>query len=189
MAPYIEDGEYVPGWKKRRRFRDMAFTDMDEEMEKYSEDLPKDETETSEDQPKKKRRRQKKGKKKDSEETNSSEKDTPAVEETETKASTAGDTKAGISTDATEETTKTKRSRKKKGKKAKKSESSTADIPESTIENHDDKESVKDVEEDLTPNEEPKVKKDKKKKKKKSSKKKQKVEGVSSSRLASYGLN
>ena len=33
MAPYDEDGEYVPGSKKRRRFRDMAKQEINEEME------------------------------------------------------------------------------------------------------------------------------------------------------------
>ena len=61
MAPYNEDGEYVPGWKKRRRFREMAKDEIDEEKEKHMPKASKGETETEE--PKKKRRRQKKGKK------------------------------------------------------------------------------------------------------------------------------
>ena len=38
MAPYIKDGEYVPGSKKRRRFRKMASAEIDEEMKKYAKE-------------------------------------------------------------------------------------------------------------------------------------------------------
>lgn len=67
MAPYIEDGEYVPGAKKRRRFRDMSRQEIEEEMQKYAsknvkEDAADTHGEDHDEQPKKKRRRQKKKK-------------------------------------------------------------------------------------------------------------------------------
>ena len=67
MAPYDEEGEYVPGTKKRKRFREMNKMDLkDIELEEQKA-IGNVNDKTSEEGgiPKKKRRRQKKGKKKD----------------------------------------------------------------------------------------------------------------------------
>ena len=62
MAPYDEGGEYVPGTKKRKRFREMFKADYDETRSSYhtGEEAKEDVANHG-----KKKRRQKKGKKKD----------------------------------------------------------------------------------------------------------------------------
>jgi protein KRI1 len=62
MAPYDEGGEYVPGTKKRKRFRDMFKADYHETRASnhLGDDAEEEVANTG-----KKRRRQKKGKKKD----------------------------------------------------------------------------------------------------------------------------
>ncbi len=164
MAPYNEDGEYVPGWKKRRHFRDMTKEEISEEVSKHLKETPKEED--GDEEPKKKRRRQKKGNKKESS------KGTPQVESLHSGESNESKTESN-----TKE--KLKRSRKKKGKKISKNatEEESIEATNDVVKNTDhipdiaDKEAMK--------------KRDRKRKKKS---KKQKVDGVSSSRLASYGF-
>ena len=164
MAPYIEDGEYVPGSKKRRHFREMSKAEIESEVQKSSK---KESNGTEEDQqPKKKRRRQKKGKKNDSS-------DVPTVEGVADEKFNAKrkDDKESKS-DKEMKSTSTKRTRKKKGAKSRKNEDDTAF----------------DTKQELS-KECPAEKKAGKKEHKNNHKpKKQKVDGVSSSRLQSYGL-
>jgi protein KRI1 len=166
MAPYNEDGEYVPGWKKRRRFREMAKDEIDEEKEKHMPKASKGETETEE--PKKKRRRQKKGKKNESSSATPNEEDQGREKATESNAEADKQPKA-------------KRSRKKKGKKLNKNEYSETDAVEAGGDTNTD---VHIATQDKQPDK--KAKKKERKSKKKT--KKEKVDGVSSSRLASYGF-
>ncbi|KAL7522625.1 hypothetical protein ACHAWX_007321 [Stephanocyclus meneghinianus] len=73
MAPYRDEGEYQPGTKKRKRFRQMLKADKEELMQSVKPDdsnagaIEQEEGEAT----KKKRRRQKKGSKKNSGSTNS----------------------------------------------------------------------------------------------------------------------
>jgi len=77
LAPYNEEGEFLVGSKKRRRFREMLKTDLEEELgeEPPHTDHPEKQTETVEEtgQATKKRRRLKKGKKKLTEDTDENE--------------------------------------------------------------------------------------------------------------------
>ena len=115
MAPYNEDGEYVPGWKKRRRFREMTKAEIEEEMQKYAPAATNEETEDGE--PKKKRRRQKKGKKKESSSTALPNEETrETTKETESKSEIVG------------EQPKAKRTRKKQGKKLKKGDTDSTEV-------------------------------------------------------------
>uniref|UniRef100_A0A7S3QAF1 Kri1-like C-terminal domain-containing protein n=1 Tax=Chaetoceros debilis TaxID=122233 RepID=A0A7S3QAF1_9STRA len=192
MAPYIEDGEYVPGYKRRRRFRDMLKDDYGETLTEdvetqqkegavgASADAPVDGITADEQPKKKKRRRQKKGKKHDKED----EKEAVDVkdvskEETKVPKKEDGNDLLAEKVDTTQEAavmkeiqveTKVKRSRKKKGKKTKSSFSE------------------KSAEESLSNKDDEKDKKKKKERKKKKSKREKEIPGVSSSRLASYGL-
>ena len=178
MAPYIDEGEYVPGSKKRRRFREMSKAEIEEDMQQYAPKTSKGETETDEQESKKKRRRQKKGGKKESSDTAASE--VVAKDEDQTNAKAAEPI-----VDAVEPVT-AKRSRKKKGKKVKKTDGES-EATEATGGANDDVEVDDAV---VETKDEASAKKSKKKERKSSQKKskKQKVEGVSSSRLASYGL-
>jgi len=71
LAPYNEDGEFMVGSKKRRRFREMLKQDLEEELgaEEPHVDEPQKEIETAEEEGLsiKKRRRLKKGKRKNKE--------------------------------------------------------------------------------------------------------------------------
>ena len=176
MAPYIENDEYVPGSKKRRRFREMSSAEIYEEMQKYAPENMKENTKEDEKdavQPKKKRRRQKKkGKKQES------------IITSEVANRSEGGETAAASNARVNTPTKAKGSRKKKGKKLKRTEV-------------DEIKPIQQGETDVNPTEDPpsraELKFTKKKAKKKDGKsqkmsKKRKVDGVSSSRLASYGL-
>ncbi|KAL3781551.1 hypothetical protein HJC23_000036 [Cyclotella cryptica] len=69
MAPYRDEGEYQPGTKKRKRFRQMLKTDKAEMMKSDKLDdsnAGANEQEEGADSTRKKRRRQKKGSKKNS---------------------------------------------------------------------------------------------------------------------------
>jgi protein KRI1 len=168
MAPYDEDGEYVPGWKKRQRFREMSKTEIEEEMQKYAPAATNEETEDGE--PKKKRRRQKKGKKKEPSSTAlPSEETQETTKETESKSETVDDQP------------KAKRSRKKKGKKLKKGETNSTEV-KAKVEESEEQNTNEDAKA------EKKTRKRERKGKSKKKSKKQKVDGVSSSRLASYGF-
>ena len=66
---YREGGDYIPGAKKRRRFRDLAAQDYDEAIEELEKTRSQKKSETidenqSNSEPKKKKRRRKKGVKK-----------------------------------------------------------------------------------------------------------------------------
>ena len=174
MAPYIEDGEYVPGSKKRRHFRQMSKAEIESEVQQYApKSSQKESNGTEEDQqPKKKRRRQKKGKKIDSSEVPTAE--GVADEKLNTKSKDDKKSKS----DKEKEPTSTKRTRKKKGAKSKKNEDETAFDTNQELSNSD-----------IASNESPAEKKARNKDHKNTHKpKKQKVDGVSSSRLQSYGL-
>ena len=159
MAPYIEDGEYVPGYKRRRRFRDMLKDDYDETLTEDVEtqqkegdvgaiaDAPVDGITADEQPKKKKRRRQKKGKKHDKED----EKEAVDVkdvskEETKVPKKEDGNDLLAEKVDTKQEAavmkeiqveTKVKRIRKKKGKKTK--SSSPEKSAEEPLSNKDDK--------------------------------------------------
>ena len=166
MAPYDEDGEYVPGSKKRRRFRDMAKQEINEEMELYRRNEPVnvDQGTGEENEPKKKRRRQKKGKKKDPDAAS----DVKEVEDSKVSNSNPDEDKKSR-----------KRSRKKKGKKSNTINANEEGV--SAVEGDDNK-----TENDAVMKENTSKKERKKERKRKKSK--NQVDGVSSSRLASYGL-
>jgi protein KRI1 len=173
MAPYIEDGEYVPGAKKRRRFREMSKQEIAEEIQKYASEPSQRKTggegEDDQDQPKKKRRRQKKKKL-----TQGHNDDDQSVEKTQQSSELKKD-KKNESTSETGEPPKTQKDRKKSNK----------DSIRKEFEGKTDKKKSTKLQEKTS--QESKVKKkDRKNSEKKS--KKQKVEGVSASRLASYGL-
>ena len=170
MAPYREDGEYHPGTKKRKRFRQMLKTDNEElEGGDATEDVAKPEIE---DDKKKKRRRQKK---KGGSNTDDAKEPSDEMAELE----------------ETGQSEKKKRRRRKKNgegeeKPSKQSESEAnvsnpvaVDEPQDDV-HADDKQSK------------PKKTKDKKQSKNRDGKskksKKSKVKGVSSARLSAYGL-
>eukprot|EP00551_Chaetoceros_affinis_P005227 CAMPEP_0203683190 /NCGR_PEP_ID=MMETSP0090-20130426/47391_1 /ASSEMBLY_ACC=CAM_ASM_001088 /TAXON_ID=426623 /ORGANISM="Chaetoceros affinis, Strain CCMP159" /LENGTH=802 /DNA_ID=CAMNT_0050552319 /DNA_START=44 /DNA_END=2452 /DNA_ORIENTATION=- len=113
MAPYDDQGEYVPGTKRRKRFRDMAKADFEDIMneEDYVEENDTNFAEDSDKLQKKKRRRQKKGKKKNSSQVDQN------VEEEDQKAN--ADEADTINDNGSIPSDK-KRGRKKKGKKKKK---------------------------------------------------------------------
>ena len=172
MAPYDEKEEFNPGYKKRRRFRDNLKAEMLEdglEQELNNQNGSKDESLSnnvgSEPPTKKKRRRQKKGKKTEKLESNqkSESNETPSIE-----------------TDGTNMSIKT---RKKKGKKRDKNQCKEAN-------NSGEIEKSTDI--DLsTVIESTKSRKRKRKRSQKDNsdmKTKVRVSGVSTSRLASYGL-
>jgi len=173
MAPYDKKGEFNPGYKKRRRFRDNLKAEMLEDgIEKglNNQNGPKDEAFLSnnvdtEPLTKKKRRRQKKGKKKEKLGGNqgSESNEIPSIE-----------------TDGTNISIKT---RKKKGKKRDKIhckeanndaeiEKSTGKDPSTVIESTNSR----------------KRKMKRSQKENSDMKTKVRVSGVSTSRLASYGL-
>jgi protein KRI1 len=144
MVPYIEEGEFIPGTKRRKRFRDMAKADYEEFMEEDDGNAPdsthNNQSTTDDGEPQKKqRRRQKKGKKKSKEESTSSAKDNNDAQEKviETKVDETEDAKKTTSsssdfkTDEKElvekELTDKKKARKKKGKKVKKYDSTNGD--------------------------------------------------------------
>ncbi|GAX29424.1 protein KRI1 [Fistulifera solaris] len=200
LAPYQEDGEYVVNSRKRRRFREMARREIDELLQQeagvdheYVEE--NQDGDTDQKQKKRRRKRSKKG-------------------EDEAKQ-VAAEGPAKSTPDANIETSKSKRRRKKKNNSAAESkdaediknkdgiirenatteesskgvEHETGDDGKTKITSNLDKKGKKGSSNDKAGN--PNVKQDKKAKKKKASKndKKSKViDGLSQSRLASYGL-
>mmetsp|Transcript_4723 Transcript_4723/g.9032 ORF Transcript_4723/g.9032 Transcript_4723/m.9032 type:complete len:743 (-) Transcript_4723:418-2646(-) len=163
MAPYIEEREYVPGAKKRRRFREMSKKEIAEEMQQYASEKgqrkTKGEGEEDQDQPKKKRRRQKKKSHKDDKHSN---------EKSQQISNSAKD--------------------KQNGSKSKRTDSPKnyeQNFKEKQIEGKTEKRKSTKLKESTSP-----VSKASKKERNKSQKKskKQKVDGISASRLASYGL-
>ncbi len=169
MAPYREDGEYHPDTRKRRRFREMAKQDFDE-FEKDYEMSKAEEEKNNVGSSKKKRRRQKKGSKK-------------AANEKETVVQNNDDGEKATENIKPEET---KKRRKKKGKKLDKRngvKESEMDAKEKEVAK------IMDTEKDeksktKTKKNHQKNEKDKKRKRKNPSQ----PEGISASRLASYGL-
>jgi len=169
MAPYQEGEEFRVHGKKRRRFREMLRHEIEEELEQetehdhvpdQNEDDGTGENKETEEEPKKKRRRKKKGKKsqKNPDETEAS--DLQKGIEPEMPIKEENDENEG------------KRTRKKKGTKLPKTEEAKVldTDKEGIAENRNSKSS----------------KKSRKKKNKKS--KASKVDGVSASRLSSYGI-
>jgi protein KRI1 len=160
MAPYEEEGEYLPGTKRRKRFREMAKADLEEimrESEKTdSSAILGNDIESTEQPEKKKRRRQKKGKKK----KNQLEDTDVTTDQTKDQIENSIDTKTKQENDPTP--TKTK-GRKKKGKKIKKN--SKTDCLGGKKEKSSDKSNSKRSD---------------------SKRKSKKEDGISESRLASY---
>jgi len=122
MAPYDERGEYLPGSKKRKKFREMAKADYEELLSKDEKDgahqnklkdhIPADADNGQKD--KKKRRRQKKGKKGQKENNEILETNSVTVDV---------DVKNGVNCDnEAQEKSRAKPGRKKRGKKVKKEE-------------------------------------------------------------------
>ena len=122
MAPYDERGEYLPGSKKRKKFREMAKADYEEFLSKDEKDgahqnklkdhIPADADDGQKD--KKKRRRQKKGKKGQKENNEILETNSVTVDV---------DVKNGVNCDnEAQEKSRAKPGRKKRGKKVKKEE-------------------------------------------------------------------
>jgi len=173
MAPYIEDGEYAPGAKKRRRFREMSKAEIKAEIQQYAPKSSQKDDNSGEEalQPKKKRRRQKKGKKKES--TKESTTETIVNDDVNSK-----DDSAPSQSEKEKEAPSTKRTRKKKGKKNKQDE-------DETVVGATQQSSRIDIATRETSAEKKARKKDRHDKHKS---KKAKVDGVSSSRLQSYGL-
>ncbi len=182
MAPYNEGGEYVPGYKKRRKFRDILEEDMEEMIAKDANEKQEAEAEDTDKQPKKKRRRQKKGKKKDRESAS----DTKSAKQTDEIIATEDNMEG--SNQLTEQK-RTKGGRKKKGKKVKKDDAPSKDIPKNEKNESTDNEITLDKNPHKTDVTDKKKKKKRKKKDRneKASAKKE-IPGVSASRLASYGL-
>ena len=162
MAPYREGEEYLPGTKKRKRFRDLAKHDYEELLEAEPEDdaeQAEDPAATEEngegDKPKKKRRRQKKKKKGG----DGAGVDEPAKEKAE---------------DATKENASEKKAEKKDKKK--KDKPAPADAKDETSESKADAKKKR------------RQKKNKDGKSSSKKKKSSKIAGVAESRLAAYGL-
>ncbi len=202
LAPYQEDGEYVINSRKRRRFREMAKREIDELLQQEAglqqEYVEKNhDVETDQKQKKRRRKRSKKGE-----------------DETE---QVATEEPAKSAPNANVDATKSKRRRRKKNTSAAESEefkNSKNDKDSTIMENQTtekskraEDDSIDDVKAKRTSNNDEKVKKglsndkaekpdakqDKKAKKKKLSKSKNEkkskvIDGVSQSRLASYGL-
>jgi len=186
MAPYNDMGEYNPGTKKRKRFREWAKKDEEEMRKEAQSNVDEDEKEEvdtekepdedlEDDRPKKrKRRRQKKGKKKDDETDDGRTKD-DVVKDDGPKISTPKviAKKDDVKQKTDDATIKPGRVEKEAPPKEKK------DVPKK--EGQDDKLEKNNASKESRSHE---VKKKKKKRKSKSVK----IDGVASSRLASYGL-
>lgn len=176
MAPYIEDGEYNPGFRKRRKFREMSKEEIREEMKQYALQNAKidDEVEEEVEKPKKKRRRQKKGKKAVTPSENITSSEDYANTEVEEISKETNETES-------EDKTKSKKTRKKKGKKGTK-----ADMAKVNDETNNFTTTSKVNNEKIEKSSSKKSRKRDRKSKKKDHK--QKVDGISASRLQSYGL-
>ena len=174
MAPYIEDGEYAPGSKKRRHFRQMSKAEIKAEIQQYApKSSQKDEANVEDaQQPKKKRRRQKKGKKNDSTKVSNTESIVMEKDVVNNKDDTAP------SKVEADKKPSTKRTRKKKGKK------NTHNGDEIALGASQESSKI-----NITPEETSAEKKARRKDRHdRKISKKAKVDGVSSSRLQSYGL-
>jgi len=171
MVPYNEGDDYHPGHKKRKRFRDQLKED-------YNELLVADRARAEEENnakiqsTKKKRRQKKKSKNGDGSDATSTHGMEGSVPAEKTKGEALGETDIAV-----------KKTRKKKGKKIKKNPTSNDSNPmEDSL---DAIASTADNELEDKPDES-ETKKSKKTVKRK--KKKKSIEGISASRLASYGL-
>lgn len=159
LVPYKEDGEYVPGYKKRYKFRQDAKADYDEVVAQAEENNETAENssneEMDEESTKKKRRRQKKGKK--------GEKKTITEEDMIDK-----DNNASVDDNAESK----KKKRKKLGEKGDKANEEIKESADKSL--------------SLTPA--PNTKNKKKKRKRQKKEKASTVEGMSESRFDSYGF-
>jgi hypothetical protein len=189
MAPYNEDGEYFVGAKKRRQFREMMIRDLEEmgdEMEKNNQAVDGKEAKaqsakgdlTSEGKAKKRRRLRKQSRQKDE----AVMVDT-TINDKEALDSTSNSDGRNASAESALPSKKRKRRRKSVENEEKISNIDRAvasDIVISTADSNSSK-----IEDALARNEkQSKAKRSSKKHRKKRSK----VEGVSDTRLASYGL-
>ena len=198
MAPYNEQGEYNAGSKKRRKFREMLKHDLEESLpqEKMESQETNDGDIAKETEPKKKRRRLKKGKKKTKDISLSSAGESALKNAQENPAELG---KKSLVNDEVENSKETKkRRRKKSGRKETSSNNETSGkTPVEKLDYNGMKSCEKNVkigESDrnhhsklVSPSKEEKQKR-KKRKKKRLNDKKGSIEGISNSRLASYGL-
>jgi protein KRI1 len=173
MAPYNEQGEFRVDSKKRRKFREQLKHDLEEDMNQnhaQESEISKDDKEAGMTEPKKKKaRRLKKGKKKETQDSMST---TEPRNDSEHVAETTNSNENFLLAE--------KRSKKKSGKNdgiLKDGGSVTASHGKGERKLHAA----------ASPEPSPFLKLERKKKKKKSKKRKL-VDGVTSSRLASYGL-
>ena len=188
MAPYREDGEYFVGSKKRRRFRDMLTRDLEETVGNQEEVGQAQEEEQMEETKgeNKRRRRRKRGKKKS---------------EGSASGATSGPSKEVALPVKREDEMREASEPKSKRRRSKKdpSENTAPETTSTAIPDDDLTQKGKAIVETENPTEvlisvEPETKKKKKKRKKDKSNKKKKekkmksIDGVSESRLASYGL-
>jgi len=187
MAPYNQEGEHNVGSKKRRKFREMLKTDLEENLSIEVELLNNsDGTKRIDAEPKKKRRRLKKGKK-SKVDIDSSGIDFKRGSETKV---------LRVKQNACEEfrspESGKKRSRKKKGKKRESLDKLNAFVLDA--DNTNPRKQSKEVAESETRKVNSDIIHDKftnskeKKKRKKMKEKKSSITGISHSRLASYGL-
>ena len=187
MAPYREDGEHFVGSKKRRRFREMLKRDLQETVRNQEEvdKVQKEQTELTKGDSKKRRRR-KRGKKKKEDVTSGN-----TVATSETAAPPVNHDK-----DVREASEpKSKRSRRKKNSPENTTEETTSLVmtgdpvqkSKTSVATKDALEAPITVDSD-SKKEKKKRKSDKPSKKKHGKKKTKWIDGVSESRLASYGL-
>lgn len=216
LAPYNDQGEFFPGSKKRRRFREMLKQELEELIpEQADEETPKEldvvnnenrkdgkSTTKDSERNKKKRRRHKKGKKK----SGSAEEEKRPLD-SEIDLNKVGNQNSKV--DKESSTNGTKRKRKKSGKKGEAAhgasavgeirERADAETERPENEGNSDKNSVRSpaysstsiigstshqaTERNCFPGDELMTRKNKRKRAKKD-----KIAGLSSSRLATYGL-
>ena len=174
MAPYREDGEYQPGTKRRKRFRQMLKTDNEElDGADATEDAAKPEIG---DGKKKKRRRQKK-----KSSSNADDAKAPSGEKTEVEETGQSEKKK-------------RRRRKKNGDGYGEEKSSEQPESEDNVEGSMKAAGGGKTQDDVHVDDKSKSKKTKDKKQSKNrdgkskKSKKSKVKGVSSARLSAYGL-
>jgi protein KRI1 len=193
MAPYSEGGEYQVSARKRRKFREMLQEDIEEANQRLkakgitvNDNQGEDGNDPEGSRKKRKRRRLKKGTKEPNEGPESAT-DVPGAE-TEEIVAEVGNDEAGES--------KRRRRRKKKGKKTSSSgglesqtEEQKTDSQKNVLSSGAKPSTVSAVSSDINLKSAAEIKKKKEKKdKQKAKKKKVAVEGISDSRLASYGL-
>ncbi|KAL3922281.1 MAG: hypothetical protein SGILL_002287 [Bacillariaceae sp.] len=182
MAPYNEQGEFQVGGKKRRKFREQLKHDLEEEVDRDSAQNTQlaEHTNAEVEHPKKRKaRRLKKGKKKEN--GDSIPYQAPDQAPTESRS-------GGNEHDVASTSIQKKRSRKKRGKKANDRGDLVHDVAEITQEALMEGRDGTDGQELSASHQPDSLLSADRKKKRKKSKKRKLVSGITSSRLASYGL-